>query len=143
MNTDFINNNVPENDDYNSLWEIADLAFEELKVEEKSKKEKSKKEIMDNKYKEKEIICKHKQICEGVCMQCGSCLFNTSISADSEWNNYKDDSGNFTKNTQRCDIYTDTNPYSKGGTLLTNNKNSFMAKLQIQLDQDEFQQMVL
>lgn len=126
--------NVPENDDYNSLWEIADVAFEELKIEEIRKKEiELKSSINSKKQYNKSIICEHKEIREGVCTYCGCCLFDVNILTDCEWNNYKDDSGNYAKNTQRCDVYTDTNPYSKGGTLLNNNnKNSFMAKLQIQ-----------
>lgn len=124
--------NVPENDDYNSLWEIADLAFEELKEEELKEKEKETKSKSSKKKYNMDITCEHKEIREGICISCGCCLFNTAILTDSEWNNYKDESGNYSKNTQRCDIYTDTNPYSKGGTLLNNNKNSLMAKLQIQ-----------
>jgi transcription initiation factor TFIIIB Brf1 subunit/transcription initiation factor TFIIB len=110
--------------DFNSLWEIADLAFEELKIENKK-----------NDQIKTEITCEHKFICEDVCTECGVCLYNTNIYQKGEWNNYKDESGNYTKNTQRCDTYVDPNPYSSGGTILpSTNRNKFtlMAKLQIQ-----------
>lgn len=110
-------------DDYDSLWEIADLAFEEFK----DKKEVSKpREDLNLK------SCNHSNVCEGVCMDCGLCLESSEISYEGEWNNYKDESGGFAKNNQRCDVFTDNNPYSTGGTLLTCHKNSLMAKLQIQ-----------
>lgn len=111
--------------DYNSLWEIADLAFEELKIETKNN------EIKQNN-KEQINTCKHKFICEDVCTECGECFNNFNICQKGEWNNYKDDHGNFTKNTQRCDTYKDTNPYSSGGSILPGNKFTLMAKLQIQ-----------
>ena len=109
-------------EDYNSLWEIADFAFEELKLEENSK----------NPKKEEIETCKHINICEDVCNDCGVCLCYTSISHEGEWNNYKDDCGNYSKNTQRCDTYVDSNPYSCGGTILPGNRNTLIAKLQIQ-----------
>jgi len=112
-----------EEEDYNSLWEIANVAFDELKSEENAKNPKKKEKKM----------CKHKNICEDVCMDCGVCLYFTNVSNDAEWNNYKDDCGNYSKNTQRCDIYVDSNPYSTCGTILPGNKNTLMAKLQIQL----------
>jgi transcription initiation factor TFIIIB Brf1 subunit/transcription initiation factor TFIIB len=109
-------------EDYNSLWEIANLAFEELKEEEK---------LNTPTIKSKDS-CEHKLICEDVCTQCGACLYSLNVSGKSEWNNYKDDNGNFCKNTQRCDNYVDLNPYSTGGTLLPGSKNTFIARLQIQ-----------
>jgi transcription initiation factor TFIIIB Brf1 subunit/transcription initiation factor TFIIB len=108
-------------EDYNSLWEIANLAFEELKSEENFKKP-----------PKENITCRHVNICEDVCTDCGACLHYVNVSYQGEWNNYKDDCGNFSKNTQRCDTYTDTNPYSTGGTILSGNKKTLMAKLQIQ-----------
>lgn len=148
-------------DNYDSLWEIADLAFEQLKKEQLEQEKEKKKELQEkeqeklefddngknleinkinkmskiSKLKNKRITfveCKHERVCEGVCSNCGACLFNVQISRESEWNIYKDDSGNYSRNTQRCDTLIDSNPYSTGGTLLTNNKNSFMAKMQIQ-----------
>ena len=111
-----------EEEDYNSLWEIANVAFEELKSEENAKNPKN----------EEKKTCKHKNICEDVCVDCGACLYFTNVSREGEWNNYKDDCGNYSKNTQRCDTYVDSNPYSRGGTILPGSKNTLMAKLQIQ-----------
>lgn len=114
-------------EDYNSLWEIADLAFEELKIEEKQNDTKNSKQEKYEKDK-----CKHEFLCDDVCTQCGACLYYSNVCREAEWNNYKDDSGNYSKNTQRCDTYVDSNPYSKGGTLLPGNKKTLIAKLQIQ-----------
>uniref|UniRef100_A0A6C0LG32 Transcription factor TFIIB cyclin-like domain-containing protein n=1 Tax=viral metagenome TaxID=1070528 RepID=A0A6C0LG32_9ZZZZ len=111
-----------EEEDYNSLWEIANVAFEELKSEENAL----------NPKKDKKITCKHKNICEDVCVDCGVCLYFSNVSREGEWNNYKDDCGNYSKNTQRCDTYVDSNPYSRGGTILPGSINTLMAKLQIQ-----------
>lgn len=111
-----------EEEDYNSLWEIANVAFDELKLEENAKNQK----------KDEKITCKHKNTCEDVCVYCGACLYFTNVSREGEWNNYKDDCGNYSKNTQRCDTYIDSNPYSSSGTILPGSKNTLMAKLQIQ-----------
>jgi len=111
-----------EEEDYNSLWEIANVAFEELKSEENAL----------NPKKDKKITCKHKNICEDVCVDCGVCLYFSNVSREGEWNNYKDDCGNYSKNTQRCDTYVDSNPYSRGGTILPGSINTLMEKLQIQ-----------
>lgn len=109
---------------YNNLWEIANLAFDELKKEElKEKKIETKKN---------KNCCPHLNICEDVCIDCGVCITNLTLSSEGEWNNYRDESGGFSKNTQRCDTYVDPNPYSIGGTLLPFNKNSLIGKLQIQ-----------
>ena len=117
-------NSIVDTNDFNSLWQIADMAFEELKEEEIKKEQKSSsKKISD---------CNHELNCEDVCIKCGACLNNLYISHEAEWNNYKDDNGNYSKNTQRCDVFVDNNPYSKGGTILSGSSNSFMAKLQIQ-----------
>jgi transcription initiation factor TFIIIB Brf1 subunit/transcription initiation factor TFIIB len=125
MNVPSLEEDTYLEEDYNSLWEIANLAFEELKVEEKQNLESNK-----NKFTNK---CEHKFVCEDVCTECGACLNNTFISYQPEWNNYKDDCGNYVKNTQRCDNFNDSNPYSKGGgTFLSANKNSLIAKLHIQ-----------
>lgn len=109
-------------DDFDSLWQIANIAFEELKEEETSKQP----------AKLNSFECNHELNCEDVCIKCGVCFNNHQISNESEWNNYKDDSGNYCKNTQRCDLFVDNNPFSKGGTILSGNQHSFIAKLQIQ-----------
>lgn len=119
-----IASNENEDYDYSELWKIADLAFEELKIEEE--KDKPKKNL------KKKDDCEHDLNYDGVCNKCGACIEYINISTEGEWNNYKDESGGFSKNMQRCDTFKDTNPYSKGGTVMNGNKNSLMAKLQIQ-----------
>lgn len=113
-------------EDFDSLWEIANEEFEKYK--EKNKEiEKDK-----NPKSPKKEECNHILNYENICDKCGACMSNVQISHEGEWNVYKDDSGNYSKNTQRCDIYTDNNPYSSGGTLLPGSRNTLMAKLQIQ-----------
>ena len=119
-------NSVPDDEDYSSLWEKADLAFEELRIESKDNKKKSKNDD-DAIYK-----CNHKIDSDGVCSLCGLCTNNLMISYEGEWNVYKDDCGNYSKNTQRCDTGVDSNPYSVGGTILPLKKNTLMSKLAIQ-----------
>jgi transcription initiation factor TFIIIB Brf1 subunit/transcription initiation factor TFIIB len=106
--------------DISSLWEIADIAFEELKEKEKNEKV------------NETDTCKHKLNFENVCEKCGACMSQVQISREGEWNIYKDDTGNYSKNTQRCDTFVDSNPYSTNGTLLPGSRNTLMAKLQIQ-----------
>ena len=47
-----------------------------------------------------------------------------------EWNNYKDDTGNYSKNTQRSDCYIDENPYKKDSTIFYVKNNQLMMRLQ-------------
>ena len=111
-------------DQYSHLWEIANIAFDELKREEE--------ELKQKKTKKNTNCCKHLNICEDVCNDCGVCMTNTYISTEAEWNNYKDESGGFSKNTQRCDVYKDNNPYSVNSTCNPFNTNTLMGKLQLQ-----------
>jgi len=113
-------------DNIDSLWEIAEQEFEKRKEEEQIE------HIEQNsKSTDKIINCDH-FFCERVCQKCGLCEEGSNISHESEWNNYKDDTGNYSKNTQRADLYKDNNPYSTGGTLLPGSRNTLIAKLQIQ-----------
>ena len=68
-----------------------------------------------------------------VCEECGVVL-GRNISMEAEWNNYKDDSGNYSRNTQRGDLYVTDNPYAIGSTRcgLFKNNNSLGAKLHLQ-----------
>ena len=120
-------------DDY--LWELANEAIDDYKQEQEDEQPKQIQyqdyELNNNKY-DKCHECKHLNICEQSCMDCGV-VISVNISHAAEWNNYKDDTGNYAVNTQRGDTYVDDNPYSKSGTLLNlPNNNSFIAKLQIQ-----------
>lgn len=106
------------------LWELANLAFDiENRTDEKKK--------CNN-------TCKHLNLNlndEGftVCEDCGSVMSDNLIQS-AEWNNYKDESGNYQKNTQRADTYIDNNPYSIGssGTTVPWNSNSLIGKLHMQ-----------
>jgi len=122
-------------DDIDSLWEIANSELEQIKTENKNEQEKKdeKKEKKNNSC----IIlnCKHENIdTDSTCMNCGQILKNDNLSRGGEWNNYKDDSGNYQKNTQRCDTTVDANPYSRdvGGSYTPFHKKSLIGKLQIQ-----------
>ena len=77
-------------------------------------------------------ICEHNLDYDGVCVKCGIVIDGYNISSSSEWNNYKNESGNYSTNTQRGDVYDDNNPYSKGGTLAFNT-NTLIGKLQLQM----------
>ena len=106
-----------------SLWEIAEAALEDYN-----------REILDTKINNKvgENICIHDFDISNTCIHCGLILSNLNISHEAEWNNYKDDSGNYCKNTQRGDLYVDTNPYSKGGTV-SFPSNTLIGKLSLQM----------
>lgn len=107
-------------EDLNDIWNIANNELEQLKIK--------KEEKLQKKY-----ICNHEVNFEGICIKCGGCINKFNISREGEWNNYKDDSGNYTKNSQRADTFNDGNPYSVGGTLLPNHlKNTLAGKIQIQ-----------
>jgi len=107
-------------EDLNDIWNIANNELEQLKIQEEEKLPKKKK-------------CNHVTNFEGICTKCGGCINVFNISNEGEWNNYKDDSGNYTKNSQRADTFNDGNPYSVGGTLLPNHlKNTLAGKIQIQ-----------
>ena len=57
----------------------------------------------------------------------------TNLSQEGEWNVYKDDSGNYAKNTQRCRYYIQIQIHIQlEELLLPGSKNTLMAKLQIQ-----------
>ena len=56
---------------------------------------------------------------------------DSNIILTAEWNNYKDDCGNYSKSTQRGDVYSNDNPYSHGGTIVNMN-DKFIHKLSVQ-----------
>lgn len=73
--------------------------------------------------------CKH-EFFDNTCKYCG---FQDFLCQTAEWNNYKDQStGEFSKNTQRADLYIDDNPYSSIGTIIPFNNSSLIGRLQIQ-----------
>ena len=71
-----------------SLWEIAEAALEDYN-----------REILDTKINNKvsENVCIHDFDISNTCIHCGLILSNINISHEAEWNNYKDDSGNYCK----------------------------------------------
>ncbi len=74
-------------------------------------------------------FCKH-NFFDNTCVNCG---FQNFICQTAEWNNYRDQStGEFTKNTQRADLYVDENPYSNSGSVIPFNNNSLIGRLHIQ-----------
>lgn len=118
---------IPNECGIDDLWDLANLAFELEKCNENDKKE---------------LVsyngCKHKNYHlneEGfmVCEDCGIVIGN-SITNEAEWNNYKDESGNYQKNTQRADVWVDDNPYSQGisSTTIPWHPKSFIARLHMQ-----------
>ena len=73
--------------------------------------------------------CKH-EFSNNTCVICG---YIDYICQTAEWNNYRDQStGEFSKNTQRADLYVDDNPYSSVGTIIPFNNRSLIGRLQIQ-----------
>lgn len=102
------------------LWKIADEAFEETQINEVNE---DKCQIVNH------CNCIHTYI-NNICTKCG---FENYISNNAEWNNYRDQStGEFSKNTQRADVYTDENPYATSGTILPFSNRSLIGRLQIQ-----------
>lgn len=100
--------------------------------------------IADEGFKRKELVnkviseCTHSvtqldtQTADLVCQNCGVIICN-KLHNGAEWNNYKDESGNYSKNSQRGDLYIDDNPYSVGGTVcgLFSNNKTFAAKIHL------------
>jgi len=101
------------------IWETANMFFDEQKDKIKTEEEEENK-------------CKHIVDNWGVCKNCGGVIDDCNISSESEWNNYKDESGNYAKNTQRGDTFKDDNPYSIGGTL-SFNTNTLIGKMSLQM----------
>jgi transcription initiation factor TFIIIB Brf1 subunit/transcription initiation factor TFIIB len=112
-------------DSLDEIWKIAD----ELKPVEITE---SVHTIDDNACKHDKTIIDH-QLGDITCIECGAVVGKYHSSAG-EWNNYKDDSGNYAKTTQRGEAYTDDNPYSIGGSIcgIFKNNKSLGAKLHLQ-----------
>ena len=105
--------------DLHNIWDIVDSVLETESCEEPAA-------VL------KKCKCDVPYIIDGTCNQCGIVLNGYNISTESEWNNYTDDCGNYQKNTQRCDLTHDSNPYSKTGTYVSFNKNTLLGKLALQ-----------
>ena len=117
-------------DNIEALWDLATMAFELENISNDNN-------TTDDTNCELDSICKHKiknLNSENylVCEECGIILSNT-VCGEAEWNNFKDDCGNYQKNTQRADVYIENNPYSKGNsTSIPWANNSLIGKLHMQ-----------
>jgi len=120
-------------DNLNNIWNMAELALEEKIMADKCTEIESLSNNSINSSPRKNVFekCDHVLNVEGCCEKCGG-VITYNINREGEWNNYKDDVGNYSKNTQRGDVYVDNNPYSRGGTLINGKGNSLMYKLQVQ-----------
>ena len=113
-------------DDIDAIWEIAQVQFDIMK-EESTPSVKNDSECNHyNKYLDRATS-------DVVCSECGVVL-GRDAGQSVEWSNYKDDSGNFSKNTQRADLTVSDNPYSKSSTIcgMFKNNNSLAAKIHLQ-----------
>ena len=112
--------------DLEAIWDDAQTQFDLLKAESKQSDK-----IDNNCYHPIHIV--DKATADIVCATCGAVLGRDS-GQSVEWNNYKDEAGNYSKNTQRADLITDDNPYSKGGSIcgIFKNNYSLTAKLHLQ-----------
>lgn len=100
------------------IWKIAEEAYEE--INEPNSKCKSVNNCNN---------CNHKYE-NNICIKCG---FENFLIGNAEWNNYRDQStGEFSKSTQRADVYVDDNPYATTGTVLPFSNRSLIGRLQIQ-----------
>ena len=73
---------LENDDDFNSLWQIADLAFEEFKEEESKKRKEENKEKCIN------IECDHEFNYEFVCIKCGVCSNYLDMSLQALYSNW-------------------------------------------------------
>lgn len=111
--------------DIDSIWEVAQAQFDIIKQE-------SVKSVITTE-------CSHHNrsvnsvTADIVCSDCGVVIGRDS-GQSVEWSNYKDESGNYSKSTQRADLIVDDNPYSKCGSIcgIFKNNNSLASKIHLQ-----------
>jgi transcription initiation factor TFIIIB Brf1 subunit/transcription initiation factor TFIIB len=113
-------------DDLDAIWEIAQAQFDIMREESAP----SVKIDSDCNHSVKYL---DRATSDVVCSECGVVL-GRDAGQSVEWSNYKDDSGNFSKNTQRADLTVSDNPYSKSSTIcgMFKNNNSLAAKIHLQ-----------
>jgi transcription initiation factor TFIIIB Brf1 subunit/transcription initiation factor TFIIB len=110
--------------DTDDIWAQADLANEMNETETDT-------EEIDTGCKHEHTEHDHKTS-DNVCTTCGV-IVSVSIFSGPEWNNYKDESGNYSKNTQRSDMYQTDNPYQENHCCIIQFKNNpFLMRLQYQ-----------
>jgi transcription initiation factor TFIIIB Brf1 subunit/transcription initiation factor TFIIB len=110
--------------DTDDIWALAELASELNKDE--------------TEQDTGEETCKHEstefdpKTADNVCKTCGV-VVSVSIYSGPEWNNYKDECGNYSKNTQRSDMFPVDNPYQDNHCCIIQFKNNpFLMRLQYQ-----------
>lgn len=119
-------NNRMDSADIDAIWEDAQSQFDLIKEE-------------SNKSVEITCDCNHVNktldtvTADIVCNDCGV-VIGRDGGQSVEWSNYRDESGGYSKSTQRADIMSDDNPYSKGGSIcgMFKNNNSLAAKIHLQ-----------
>lgn len=112
--------------DIDAIWEVAQSEFDIIK-------EKSKPTVTVTNECNHSVKTLDSVTCDIVCSDCGAVL-GREAAQSIEWNNYRDETGNYSKNSQRADVIIDDNPYSKGGSIcgLFKNNNSLAAKIHLQ-----------
>lgn len=129
-------------DELDQIWNDANELYDELDLSTEQIKRNQEAEI---EYKDKKTnvdTCKHEQFSldvrthDKICDYCGAVIESGELISQ-EWNIYKDETGNYSKNCQRGDTYTSDNPYDKQCTMFRfggfANKNSLLFKLQQQI----------
>lgn len=127
-----------EVEDYEEIWKVAHSCFDELL-------EQNKTDVPDCEG------CNHKNTfidsrsSEVICEDCGVIVQEADYISQ-EWMLYKDDTGRFTKNTQRGEIYNSDNPFDNQGSMfrhgIFSNNRSLISRLQIQMFYDHKQKTV-
>lgn len=126
-------------DELDDIWNDANKLFDEMETDREIQPEIEYDDLIS---KINPINCEHTYISidtrthEKVCEACGVIVEN-SEPVQQEWNNYKDDCGNYSKNTQRGDTWVSDNPYEIQCTMFRfgqfGNKRSLLFKLQQQI----------
>lgn len=119
-------------DELAQIWEDANLLFDEMQDTLKETPE-----VNENGCKhEQEYVLLDIKTYENICQLCGA-VVSMADPISQEWNIYKDETGKFSGNQQRGDVWDSGNPYDQQCTMFRfgpyGNKNSLAFKLQQQL----------
>lgn len=131
-------------DELDQIWNDANELFDEIAD--------TKRQIeIENELEKNKDTCKHINVVldikshENICEECGL-VVSMADPVSQEWNIYRDDTGNFSKNGQRGDTWVSDNPYEKPCTMFKfgafGNKNSLIFKLQQQICFDHKQKTI-
>jgi|LauGreDrversion4_2_1035121.scaffolds.fasta_scaffold12983_3 transcription initiation factor TFIIIB Brf1 subunit/transcription initiation factor TFIIB len=131
-------------DEIDQIWNDANELYDEFDF---SKNEKERNLLIEKEYDyetstDKIYKCSHTNVSldikshENICDDCGL-VVSQADAISQEWNVYKDETGNYSKNSQRGDIFVSDNPYDNQCSMFRHgefaNKNSLLFKLQQQL----------